>query len=252
MRQIATDMVSRRAAMITVALAAPHAQLASAIAAPSLLTNLRLPLSWTGTWSVQRSVTSISGDRQLAEKSWRLLGGTGTAFSAEHYQTRFFRVQSDSLTDVAAVDWGFDVSSRAGIPDSSVIWDGARRLRYARGELVVLEREVYPPGASFGATELLVAREELLADGRGTSTVPSKPTLRVSRSFRIDQAGVIEAREVVKTFDASATSDASADLGSTSTTRSTLTMREIVRPLGDSVKREVAYPESRGGYGGVY
>jgi hypothetical protein len=160
--------------------------------------------------------------------------------------TRFIQQKRSGLLAEAAAsfDWAFDVSSRAGLAESSLDWDGVR-LRYLRGELVLLEREIYPPGASFGATELLADRP-LPADGL------LQPTLRVSRSFRIDQEGVIRAREVVKTFDASATSSASADLGSTSCTRSSLTMREISRPFGDSVRREMAYPENQGGYRGIF
>ena len=241
---------TRRAAVlaVTTATAALHSQVLSVpFAAASPLAALELPLSWTGVWSVQRSLDDISGDRQEAEKSWRLLGGSVNFAegSTEHYRTRF--IQADDA--VAAFDWSFDVSSRAAIPESSMAWDGeALRLRYVRGELMILQREIYPPGASFGATELLSARQDLLTDGWSAA----QRALRVSRAFRIDQSGVIRAREVVKTFDmTSATSSASADVGSTSITRSSLTMREITRPLGDSVRREPAYPESRGGYRGI-
>ena len=247
MRICTPDAVNRRTAIFAVAAATAWHGASEPVAA-SLPAALALPLSWTGLWSVQRSIVSVSGSEELAEKSWRLLGGSGPFAEGRHesYQTRFIQQKRSGLLAEAAAsfDWAYDVSSRAGLAESSLDWDGVR-LRYLRGELVLLEREIYPPGASFGATELLADRP-LPADGL------LQPTLRVSRSFRIDQEGVIRAREVVKTFDASATSSASADLGSTSCTRSSLTMREISRPFGDSVRREMAYPENQGGYRGIF
>ena len=102
-------------------------------------------------------------------------------------------------------------------------------------------RRSYPGTGSHSPRRVERANIEL-----SLATSTGRSMLRVSRSYRISDEGVIEARETAKTFTAAAEqSDVIADVGSTSTTRSTLTLRALSRPLSDPVRRELACAYAR-------
>lgn len=234
---------SRRKAVLTAAAGAFSQPMVScALGAAHAPAPLKLPLSWTGTWQASRLLLSVSGDVRQAENVWRCLGGSGdfTEKRVEEFTTRF--IQLESPQSGSAIDWRFDVSHRSGVPEKSIIWDGNCALSYERADIRVVWRELYPPGAAFGATELLSVREVC---GRVSRT----STVRLSRSYRITDAGIIEAREIIKTYPAGGTASADAadaardDVDSTSSTRSALTLRPLSRPLSDAVRREFAYPD---------
>ena len=145
------------------------------------------------------------------------------------------------------LNWRFDMAQRTGILEANIQWDGGHEMSYERAGLRVAQREIYPPGAVFGSTELLAVRDR--------SAIRTRPVVaqevRLSRSYRITETGVIEAREIIKTYGSgndSSSAAAANDRDRTSTTRSALTLHALSRPLSDAVRRAYAYPD---GYKGV-
>ena len=98
----------RRLALVTAAAAfsSTHPPAAGAIGQSQVY----FPLSWTGRWSVERTLDSINGDAAAADSAWRALGGSGEFVSGhtERYEHAFVldeREQAsvaDALTELSS------------------------------------------------------------------------------------------------------------------------------------------------------
>lgn len=206
---------------------------------------MSFPLSWTGTWRVEREILSVDGDPSVAERAWRSTGGEGKfeVGAVENYSVDF--VTHGGVDAEAFPDWRSEISSRCRLSPLSVVWEPARPdiLEYFRADggaavrLAVESRVLLRTFSSYGALDVIDVSER-----RGGSR--RLRTLQLSRTYKpVNDAGEIIGREVLETCDAPSVPGEVAS--PTSTTKSKLTLRSFIRPLTDPVRRRDVGQEAR-------
>jgi len=175
-------------------------------------------------WKVQRVITSVEGDVGQAALVWRLLGGSSSdkAFApnkfTEVYEASFLAAP-DTMHDAsyefegkplhaAILDRGSELSSRLGLKQDSVIWEGDS-IEYsqrksndaAAANLRIVKRKIEPPSADgFGSDE--VYRIESTAGGifSGQNIYrAAKVRRRYRRAFDETGKRIIDCIEIVTT-----------------------------------------------------
>ena len=236
----------RRSALVAAALAAAASTTRPrvACAAEPSLRQLSLPLSWAGTWRAQRCLNGVTGDEGSAEQTWRALGGNGQ-FEIDRPESYTVQFQRAPLQEAALPDRRQEICSRCQLPETKATWADDvltfERPGIGRYALRVVQRQVFPPGSSLGATELLRVRRSASTQSKGFER-----GVRLTTSYRITDAGIIEIKEVVKTYDSSYLAELEELEGAvaaepTSKAVSRVSLTPVVRPYGDPVRRRPAY-----------
>ena len=230
----------RRLALVTAAAAfsSTHPPAAGAIGQSQVY----FPLSWTGRWSVERTLDSINGDAAAADFAWRALGGSGEFVSGhtERYEHAFVL---DEREQASVADARTELSSRnsqgTGHAAEVQLTSRGPTLRYKRQtdrdwtELLLISETSLRTLSSYGTIERWVVQ----SGGGQQRQQQQQLVVEMSRSYRpINAQGFIVGRETISTYDASG------DLPEqpSSTSRSSLTLRPTFRPLSDPVSRQQA------------
>lgn len=195
------------------------------------------PLSWVGQWQAERQLVAATGDINHAKGIWRALGGEDyfEMGRCEIYPFRFLR-----SGERAFVDRQFEVCSRCGLTEMAVLWDADRPsfLSFQRPggttELRVVACELYPSVAgTFGASEGVCVAET-------SSQVRMERFVRMSRTFRMTEAGIIQSKELIKTYELLEGVLNGADMIPTSTIKSQVQLFPVSRPYSDPVRQTYA------------
>ena len=163
------------------------------------------PASCVGIWHVEREITSIEGDSQIARTLWRLLGGsTGeknkfVLGGVEEYETKFvpFGSRKDGDGAFSIVDRAFEIISRKKL-DFAVYKDNS--LTYPDTILTVVQRSIEEPNdLGFGSNELIkiFSRE---TPPLGNILRAARVQRRFRRGFDQDGKRILEGIEIVKTY----------------------------------------------------
>lgn len=153
------------------------------------------PKSMEGQWTCQRVVTSVDGDKFMAESVWKALGGGGGGrklTDTERFSTKFIPFTlNDELYTV--VDREYEMAARTG--SSKVEWiQQPNQLQYDNVQLSVVRRTIeVPSDQGFGFQELVSIQD-------GIFERAALVKRRYRRAFDDSGKRVVEGLEIVKTF----------------------------------------------------